>query len=532
MMTERMKNALVALLTVAAVGACDDPPIDPGDTEAARLQTNPSSVAVNAGDTTSFDAYLLNSVAQSVPGAVEAVTCDASIATVVVDTSKTELEPGERFSVAGISIGETCIVVSAGGFEDSIPVRVVQAGFSIEAPDSIRAGTAGDINIDAVNKQGASIEPFAEDSATFSSSNTSALFFTDTLGAFDTEESGNVSVTVSYRTLGITRDSTIAIVVLPSWPDTVAMSEASFGGVSVGDSASLDAIVRDSLGNQNRLAFDLISVEATSDNEAIATVRTEIIPDPTAPGEVDLRVWAFGESQGETTIDVTVTTVGEGGTGTRTFTIDNVAVVVPAPSVLAITPNQGVPGQTVVITGVGLVGTGLETGVTVDGIDATMFIDDATATTVTLRMPILDAPGDAEVAVTVGGVPSNTVTWTQTSETDTHAGANETQATAPSVAFPVDVVGSFNGSATNHYYEFTLAAADTVDVVLDWDRGKDIDLFIRTTGGTNLCTSATGAHPEEIEGCDLDAGTYQIRINDYSADHGDLSHTSYRITVE
>lgn len=527
MMNDRLRKALVALMAVAAVGACGDAPVDVADDAAERLQTNPSSVAVNAGDTTFVDAFLVTALGQPILGDADFESCNTAIATVVADESQTDLEPGTRFGIVGQTVGTTCVEVTAGGFVDTVLVRVVAAAFDIQdAPDSIRAGTAGDLTITAVDAQGNPVGPFTEADATYTSSQPTRLFFTNDTGGFDTRIAGPVNVTVAWETFGIERDTVIAIVVIPSVPDSARLSAANFGAASPGDTVVRTIIVLDSILNVNRLPQDLISVTASSDNNSIATATATIEEDPARPGEVVPTIRVAAVASGSTTIDVTLTTVSE------TYTFNNVPITVMNPQVVSVTPPSGRPGTVVVISGTELQLAGFTTQVFMGGNNVTMFVDNITPTAITLDMPGHAANGAHEVVVSVGGVESNEGIWTQTSFSDVNAPNNEDPTTAPTVTFPIDLVGTFQGTNDNDWYRFTLAARSAMTFRLDWDRAKDLDVLFRNTANTAYVCSfgaATSAKPENAT-CNLNAGTYLINVNDYSNSHdGDTSPVSYEL---
>jgi hypothetical protein len=107
MMNARLNKALVALLAVAAAGACDDPPVEPGNSDAARLFTNPSFVVVEAGDSRLVQAYLVNELGSPVSGTVEFEACN-SVITAVADSGQSDIEPGNNFFIEGNTLGESC----------------------------------------------------------------------------------------------------------------------------------------------------------------------------------------------------------------------------------------------------------------------------------------------------------------------------------------------------------------------------------------------------------------------------------------
>ena len=192
MMNDRLRKSLVALASIAALGACEEATVDTGDTDAARLTTNPSFVIVEAGDSTLVSAFLVNNLGNPVQGDVTFSACDATI-TAAADETQSPLEPGTNFYISGNTLGESCVNVSGAGFDQTIGVRVVAAGFATTAvTDTVRAGDTGSIDVTLINAAGGAVGPFAETDATFTSDNEDALFFTDDAGSFDTHESDAV----------------------------------------------------------------------------------------------------------------------------------------------------------------------------------------------------------------------------------------------------------------------------------------------------------------------------------------------------
>jgi hypothetical protein len=112
-------------------------------------------------------------------------------------------------------------------------------------------------------------------------------------------------------------------------------------------------------------------------------------------------------------------------------------------------------------------------------------------------------------------------------------------ATAPAIAFPAsgNSVTIYDNGTTgagifgaDRVYTFTLAAATTFSMTLDWSNAEDIDILLRNGANTAfVCgfSAATGAQPEVLDPCSLAAGTYFLVLNKFStgADPGVLALT-------
>lgn len=525
MMNTRLSKMLVALLAVATAGACDDPPIEPGDNDPARLFTSSSVVVVEAGASSLVRAHLVNNLGNPLTGDVAFSACDATIS-VAADPEQTTVEPGSNFIVTGVTLGESCVNVSAAGFEETITVRVVPAELSVTAaPDTVRAGEAGSIDLETRTTAGVFVGPFADTDVTFESSDEDRLFFTDDAGAFDTDEAGAVTVTATFESFGVQREVEIPITVIPGLP-----SEGSFatelGAVLAGDTVSATVQLRDTIGNVNDLASDIESIVVTSSDESIATAFATITENEDLEGRVILTVFAVGVAGGQADISATVNTInGAIDAGSSQVTVlDELDVV-------TILPADAEPGETVVITGTGLQQPGAETVVLVDGVDVTSYVTSITPTTITLDFPGAGEARDMDVTVDVGGgATSDTEVYAFGGEADEPENDDETATT-----LPFDHTGWFGFNDDFDFYAFTAPTTGTVNMDLDWNN-DDLDLdmaMIDADAGAFICTGgATGAKPED-DTCDLTAGTnYIIYINDYSLSHdGDETPVRYHMTV-
>ena len=217
--------------------------------------------------------------------------------------------------------------------------------------------------------------------------------------------------------------------------------------------------------------------------------------------------------------------------GLRLLIVDPIIVTVLAPIAGTLTPASGLAATGITIGGTGLAATGFTTLVTVDG----EFVDFAVvdATSVTATMPTLRA-GDYDVVVSVGGVVSNALTWTQTADFDEDEPANDFGATGPSASFPMDFTGIADVTefpqAFGWYdiFPFTLTEDGTINITLTWaDTAVDLDVYIWDASlgepdgffGTFptgwSCGAAGGSGgagfiPETTGDCDLPAGDYYV----------------------
>jgi len=206
------------------------------------------------------------------------------------------------------------------------------------------------------------------------------------------------------------------------------------------------------------------------------------------------------------------------------------------PVVQSITPASGNVGDQVTLDGQGLMGSATVVNIlvgTVRVVDATPFIESLSAAQIVLKMPNVGIAGTFDVVVTVDGVTSAPVQWTQLADNELSE-PNDTPATATPVTFPLDVVGSFQGSDVDDFYGFTLAVQSTVDVALDWNKtSKDLDILIVDGAFTQFeCVDGATLAKPESSSCTLAAGDHLLLINDFSAENaGDSTVVSYEVTV-
>ena len=116
--------AAFGLLGVLAVAACDDNPLSENREDVDRFRINPSFAFVKVNDSTKVTAIAVNRHGEPTGDAVTATACDGKI-NVAPDATRVEYEPPERFVVKGVTQGETCVNVAAGGQQATITINVV-----------------------------------------------------------------------------------------------------------------------------------------------------------------------------------------------------------------------------------------------------------------------------------------------------------------------------------------------------------------------------------------------------------------------
>jgi serine protease len=129
---------------------------------------------------------------------------------------------------------------------------------------------------------------------------------------------------------------------------------------------------------------------------------------------------------------------------------------------------------------------------------------------------IVDAP--AALAAIVGGV----VTLPNVNEAE----ANNSTATANTIAAPSNVNGSLSSTTDTDYFKVTLPAGKTLKAVLDPGTTKDYDVFVYNSSGSQL-TSATGGTGVVDTATSANTGTSSavryVRVKYYAGGSGTYS---------
>lgn len=116
--------AMLGALAIVAIAACDDNPLEAGRDDTARFRLNPSVANVAVGDSTHVTAIAVNNYNEPTGQAVSATACDGKVS-VAPDARRSAYEPPERFTVRGVTAGESCINVSGGGQTATVTINVV-----------------------------------------------------------------------------------------------------------------------------------------------------------------------------------------------------------------------------------------------------------------------------------------------------------------------------------------------------------------------------------------------------------------------
>ena len=214
MMNARLNKALVALLAVAAAGACDDAPVDVRSADADRLITNPSFVVIEAGETRLVQAYLANALGNPVSGDVDFEACNSAI-TVAPDENQTDIEPGSNFTITGNTLGSSCVNVSGSGHERTVQVRVVPAELELTVVDTILSGETAPGSVVFIDALGGTATGFDLDEVSFESLDT-LIATVDAEGNVTAKAPGEVEIVVTLdEELGADRADTVTAVVVP-----------------------------------------------------------------------------------------------------------------------------------------------------------------------------------------------------------------------------------------------------------------------------------------------------------------------------
>jgi hypothetical protein len=220
---------------VLVVSACDDNPLAEDRDQASHFRLNPSNVVVNTGGIVKVDANVLNRYGAATNAAVTATACDANI-TAAADTGRSDFEFPERFTITGVTFGNSCLVVNGGGLTDTIDVRVVPAAVDIELSSPgdtiLESGDIVTLPVALLSEGGAAAPGVAVDDRTVLDSSDPAVGSVDQDGQFIARSPGSTYVRATFTDLGVTRRDSVLIVVIPAGFDGTA-TQAAYGGGQV-----------------------------------------------------------------------------------------------------------------------------------------------------------------------------------------------------------------------------------------------------------------------------------------------------------
>jgi len=533
-----MKRLLFGALSVGLVvgfaAACTSDPTEVLRGGVSRVTLSQSFVQILVGDSVPVVAQALDDQGNQQSSLPVPSTGDASIATVSPNADLT-LKPATQtyFFIKGVGYGTGIVMATdttGGGAVDTVDVETFPASIAITGvPDTMRSGDVATYVLTPVDVNGAAVTGF---SGLVTVVDDSDILVLDTTAAtVDADEAGFASINVvgPGPTTGPT-EGTFGVRVIPGVPASAALSDTDFGAMAAAATSTLEIQVFDANGNQNNVIAEITSATAVSSVPGVATVAVAIEDTMEAGTLRQVFVTVTGVAAGTVAITGDITTT-EG-----TFAYASTPATVLAPVITPTTAQSGASGSTITINGTGLAATGFETLVLVDGAVLGNILT-VSATQITAQAPLFDAPGTWDLEVSVGGVVSNTDTWTQTNTFDELAtedndfvlGGTPIPASLPlrvSGAFIAEPVDAVTTGAGNDYYAFTLSADATIRVVFTWVGGPDNDVLMvdaAFTGWQCGFAGATGANPEDFT-CDLAAGDYMLILDNY--DQVDATYTA------
>ena len=534
-----MKRLLFGALSVGLVvgfaAACTSDPTEVLRGGVSRVTLSQSFVQILVGDSVPVVAQALDDQGNQQSSLPVPSTGDASIATVSPNADLT-LRPATQayFFIKGIGYGTAIVMATAaeGGAADTIAVETFPASIAITGvPDTMRSGDVATYVLTPVDVNGAAVTGVSGLVTVVDDSDILVLDTTAT--TVDADEAGFASIDVvgPGPTTGPT-EGTFGVRVMPGVPASAALSATDFGAMAAAATSTLEIQVFDANGNQNNVIAEITSATAVSSVPGVATVAVAIVDTMEAGTLRQVFATVTGVAAG--TVDIT----GDITTTEGVFAYASTPATVLNPVVTPATPS-GASGSTITINGTGLAATGFTTLVLVDGAVLGNILT-VSATQITAQAPLFDAPGTWDLEVSVGGVVSNTDTWTQTNTFDELAtedndfvlGGTPIPASLPlrvSGAFIAEPVDAVTTGAGNDYYAFTLSADATIHVVFTWVGGPDNDVLMvdaAFTGWQCGFAGATGANPEDFT-CDLAAGDYMLILDNY-----DLADATYTAVVE
>ncbi len=521
-----MKRQFYGLITVGlafGLGAgCVDDPTASLSGNIASIVSSLTFTQLDVGDSVRVTARAVDTQGNALPTRPQVSSSDESVLAVSVDqaTSGKPL-PETVFFIRAVGFGKSTVTAGEGGSSRTITVQTWPGVVAITSgADSLRAGSSDTYVAEARSTTGQPITgPTPVDYTWAASGAPNAI---DPTGGNSTELTTTVKgVTVLTVSVNNGAAATKPVTVLPDVPVAAALEATSFGAVGSGGTSTLEVVLTDALGNVNNLTSDLSTVTATSSDPAVAAVEAEVVDVtlPTGAVERHFLVTATGVGGGVAEISGSVETVS----GSLAFTAAPVTVL--APAISSITPPSTAPGETITIDGTGLTAPGFETLVLVNGFPAA--IGNQTQTSITATVPIFGANGEFPVVVTVGGVPSNAATWTETGPflEFTTEPTNDNPFAGPNIGFPISFSGGIDDLSgdTNDFFRFTLLEGATIDFVLDWDTANDVDIYVVDGAFTVFqCTDGGTLAQPEVSTCSLGPGEHILWITDFGPDPGTM----------
>jgi hypothetical protein len=518
-------------LAVVALAACNDDPLGFDKDRTTDMFVNPSVMVVPAGRVSKLESRALNEGGEPTFAAVEATVSPACV-TVAPDPDATNLNPPGLFVVTGLNgLGVCTITLTSGGVSKEVEVSVVTEAVELTCPSTVRGGDTGSLTARLVSFDGETVTPFDQTTDVVWASDDAAVVSVDSNGDYVATDAGSATITATWSgtdatgTTGlVTRVGSCTILVAGGPPASAEFADVDAGG-SIGtyepaETLAFEVLVLDALGNVTFDPTEITGITVASSDPTVATAtatREELTAD-----EVVLTVTVETVGPGITTLSGVVQTT-EGDLPYQA------TLSVVAPNVTAVAPDPAGAEDALTITGTGLSLAGLTTTVSLNGFPAAS-VTVVSAAELTVVPPLFGDAGAVEVVVTVGGVASTPVSYTQTGQWDAEAyePGNDDLPDAPIIGSPVNFTGSVDGTDVDDLFRIVVTEETTFDLTMDWtDAAADLDIAVVNEGFTAyVCADgATGAKPENTV-CTLSPGTYFLWVNFYDGP----AATDYTVT--
>lgn len=510
---------LAGAVSALAVVSCASDPTGDLSGGVAGVEASVSYLQVTVGDSVAVVAQTRDAQGNALTTLPDVTSLDPSIATVVLADQAPLAQ--RRFFVKGVTFGQAQIEVVAGDHSDTIDIQTWPDVIDIRGVAAgLRSGdvaTATLTGLDAAGNDVVGVTPM-----TLVTDDSTVLAVDAATNTVTARNSGIATLTAigPVNPVGDTvAQGTFTVRVVANVPASVELSDTTFGGLAAGQSRTLELLVLDQFGNQNLDSSEVLGASVNSSQPGVATVALAV-EDTAANGtERHIFVTVTGVASGSTSISGTVTTTqGVLALGATPAAVLNPLITLGSPS--------SAPGAMVTINGTGLASSGFETLVLVDGAVAAN-VTSVSATSVSVQMPTLVA-GTYDLEITVGGVVSNTDTWTQVGN---FAEGGTEPNDDPGQEAPISSSFEFSGTANeatdfSDLFRFTVTGDDFVlDLELVWGDGNDLDVLVYPIGAqdpgdySDEDTCGLGlsslANPESGE-CTLGAaGVYTLEILHY-----------------
>ncbi|MEO5510359.1 MAG: hypothetical protein ABIS27_06985 [Longimicrobiales bacterium] len=471
----------LGMIFLGAFTACDNNPLKDDRDKGLFMYTNPSFATIVVGGTVKVRANVMNQYSAPTGDAVTATQCNARLSA-VADTSRTDLEQPERFTVTGLAIGTSCLIVTGGGITDTVGFLVGPAAVDIVADTNMVSGATQSVAILFKNTAGGNISGLTIGDVTFVSRAPTIAFY------------DAATQTIQGRAPG----STFLVATLNS---------------------GKGAIVVDSIKvNVTTSTFNGTITPASVNRGALATLNAGSIPFD-ANTTVTLNGAAATIISNTPTAFTVVVPASVSGT-TATFVISNlgpnevtataVAPLGPLATFSGTTPATIAQGGLITISG-GTTPFDADTKVVINGDTALIITNTPGALTF-----VAPAPAGANATVVITNIGPNQLASQFTVPFAAEAGEPDSFGAPRPLPFGTTVYGSLTAADTKDFFSYTPTVTGPVTVTAQWNgpsvASNDVDIEVYRANGTTFTGNfgcATGAKPENCV-MTLTAGTTYI----------------------